>query len=64
MNEYHDWVSNKQPVAARYAIGDAVHARGKVIAYTDQPTVVIEEPDGTRVSWLASLCEPIALKAT
>lgn len=41
---------------ARTAQGEP-HGHGRVIAYTDRPTYVIERPDGTRFSWLATLCE-------
>lgn len=38
---------------------------GRVIAYTDKPTVSIEYPDGTREDWIADLVEivepPVAL---
>jgi len=38
-----------------YAGSDRVRATGRVIAYTDQPTVVIEMPDGTRETWRADM---------
>jgi hypothetical protein len=34
------------------------HARGRVVAYCDQPTYVIEQFDGTRFSWAARLVKP------
>lgn len=30
---------------------------GRVIAYCDAPTVIIEKPDGSQFSWRADLCE-------
>lgn len=59
MNQkYIDWVSTSQRVDANYATGDGRHATGRVIAYTDRPTVTIETDDGRRISWLAELCDP------
>jgi hypothetical protein len=34
--------------------GDTV-AEGKIIAYTEAPTIVIEKADGSRISWRADL---------
>ena len=36
---------------------NATHARGRVVAYCDAPTVLIETEDGERVDWRADLCE-------
>lgn len=52
-------------VRRRVRIWDAQRAapfdEGEVIAWTDQPTVVIRHEDGTTKSWVASLpWEPIA----
>lgn len=44
-------------VVAKYASGAGIHGRGRVIAYTDEPTYVIEADDGTRFSWLARLTD-------
>lgn len=37
----------------------AVFMTGRVIAYADAPTVIIETTDGQRAYWVASLCTPI-----
>lgn len=55
--DYNRWVETGQRVRARYAAGTGTHAVGKVIAYQQAPTVVIEDDRGNRVSWAASLCE-------
>ena len=41
-------------VTARTAQGQP-YGEGKVIAYWDRPTFVIERPDGTRFSWMADM---------
>ena len=60
-DEYRRWVSDGTRVNANLANGFGVHATGKVFAYTDEPTVVIETDDGERVSWIARLCTPNSL---
>jgi hypothetical protein len=55
--DYHRWVETGQRVRACYASGPGTHAVGKVIAYQQAPTVVIEDDRGNRVSWAARLCE-------
>lgn len=52
------WVRDGQHVRAVFATGDGTFTTGRVIAYTDRPTVTIERDDGTRAHWLAELCEP------
>jgi hypothetical protein len=42
-------------VEARFASGGGSYGRGRVISYTDRPTVTIEREDGTRFSWIADL---------
>ena len=32
--------------------------KGKVVAYSDRPTFVIERPDGSRFSWVADMVFP------
>lgn len=57
-DKYAQWVRDRQVVEAHYAYGregTSVHARGKVVAYCDAPTVVIQTEDGTRVHWRADL---------
>lgn len=63
-DEYRRWVSDGTRVNAIYANGFGVHATGKVFAYTDEPTVVIETDDGERVSWIARLCTPVKSLST
>ncbi|HEY3481635.1 MAG TPA: hypothetical protein VGL02_22285 [Streptomyces sp.] len=58
MTDYLGWVRDGKIVDARYAIGDGVHARGVVYAYTDRPTLKIRLADGSTVSWVADLCQP------
>ncbi|WP_288120861.1 hypothetical protein [Microbacterium sp. 69-7] len=59
MTDYRKWVQDAQPVEARFAQGSGVFMTGRVIAYADTPTVIIETTDGQRASWVASLCTPI-----
>lgn len=53
------WIAERRIIRAFYA-SDPTASRcvGRAISYTPYPTVVIEMPDGSRESWLASLCEP------
>lgn len=44
-------------VVARTAQGQAV-GEGKVVAYCDRPTFIIEGADGTRFSWVANMVFP------
>jgi len=55
---YDQWVREGRRVAAKYAAGDGVHAVGRVISYTDRPTVTIVTDRGERISWIADLCKP------
>ncbi len=48
-------VETRQRVEARYAVGDEVHGVGRVIAYYEAPTFLIEREDGTRFSWRGDL---------
>jgi hypothetical protein len=41
-------------VVARYSTGET-HGAGRIVAYYEQPTYVIERPDGTRFSWRADM---------
>lgn len=43
-------------VTARTATGDIV-ATGKMIAYSGEPMVGIEDDDGKQIWWVARLCE-------
>lgn len=54
-----EWLRDGTRVNAFNGHGFGIHATGKVIAYTDRPTVVIEADDGTRTTWIADLCEPV-----
>lgn len=54
-----DWVASRSTVELRYASDGGVHAVGRVIAYTDRPTVTILTVSGDRVSWIADLCRPV-----
>jgi hypothetical protein len=47
-------VDRRQTVEARYLTGET-HGVGRVVAYYDLPTFVIERPDGTRFSWRADM---------
>ncbi|WP_347418001.1 hypothetical protein [Microbacterium sp.] len=58
------WVSEGTRVRAVFATGVGIYATGKVIAYTDEPTVVIETDRGDRVRWIARLCTPIRSRST
>lgn len=51
------WVRESQQVRAFYANDRTTRGEGRVIAYTDRPTLILEYSDGTRDSWLAELCE-------
>lgn len=62
MSERRDpvkWVETGQRVEAHHASDSGVHAVGKVIAYTDAPTVVIETDDGRQVSWRADMTQAV-----
>lgn len=48
-----------QEVRAFYALDKETHARGRVIAYCDAPTVVIQTEEGECISWRADLCEEV-----
>lgn len=56
MADYRSWVSAKAQVVAKTTDG-AEWGHGVVIGYADQPTLLIERPDGSRFSWIASLTE-------
>lgn len=58
-DEYLRWVSDGTRVNAIFGNGFGIHATGKVIAYTGDPTVVIETESGEQVLWIASLCTPV-----
>jgi hypothetical protein len=65
MSEHTDWVGSGQIVEANFAAGGGSFGRGRVVSYTDRPTVTIQREDGTRFSWIADLCttaeaEPVA----
>lgn len=60
-DKYEGWVRDDVIVDARYAQGGGVHARGRVVAYWNRPTVMIITDDGERKSWIADLCEPAEL---
>ncbi len=47
-------VDRRQAVEARYTTGET-HGVGRVVAYYDLPTFVIERADGTRFSWRADM---------
>lgn len=55
MNDFYDAVRRAAPAVARYAHGGDTHIQGRVIAYTDEPQVLIERSDGSRDWWVASL---------
>ena len=55
---YSEWVGSSTTVEARFAAGGGTFGSGRVIAYTDRPTLTIERADGTRFSWIADLCAP------
>lgn len=48
-----------EKVVARTMQGDA-HDGGRVIAYCEAPSVVIEREDGSHFSWRADLCARVA----
>lgn len=52
--EPYEAVGHTLSVEARYATGET-HGVGRVIAYCDFPTFVIERPDGSRFSWRADM---------
>lgn len=54
--DYTQWVRDGQRVTAGFASGGGAHAVGRVIAFTDRPTLLIETDDGRRVTWIADLC--------
>ena len=58
--DYFQWVREGAIVEAQYGAGAGIHATGRVIAYTDRPTVTIETDDGRRVTWIADMCEPVS----
>jgi hypothetical protein len=47
-------------VVARDAQGGIVTV-GKCVAYTDRPTLTIQDVSGKQVHWIADLCEAVAL---
>ncbi|WVX88160.1 hypothetical protein SEA_LITNINMCQUEEN_104 [Gordonia phage LitninMcQueen] len=50
--------SDRTYIAYGQHIGsDLEYARGKVLAYQEAPTVLIETPDGRRVWWAAHLTQ-------
>lgn len=51
------WMRDDTHVRAIYATGPGVHVEGRIIAYQDRPSVVIETDAGERVSWAAHLVE-------
>jgi hypothetical protein len=55
-NKHTDWVGAGITVEANFAAGGGSYGKGRVISYTDRPTVTIEREDGTRFSWIADLC--------
>lgn len=57
-DQYERWVRDGQYVEARYGTGPGVHARGRVVAFCDAPTVTIETNDGSKVHWRADLTHP------
>lgn len=59
MTDYRQWVRDGQRVNGVYGVGPGVHVSGRVVAFTDQPTVMILTDDGQMVSWNASLCRPV-----
>lgn len=48
-------------VVARTLQGD-FHAIGRVVSYSDHPTITIETPSGERVHWATSLCDVVDLE--
>jgi hypothetical protein len=61
MGVYEKWVRDGQRVNGVYAVAPrGVHVTGRVIAYIDQPTVMILTDEGDIVSWNAALCVPAA----
>lgn len=50
-------VGERAHVVARYAVGGGIHAEGRIIGYCDAPTVIIEQADGSRVSWRADMTQ-------
>lgn len=46
-----------QRAEARTSTGH-IHARGRIIAYTDRPTYLIETDTGERISWIADMNHP------
>lgn len=58
MTRAEKWLNKR--VRAFYASDrEQTHGKGTVVAYTDAPTVEIEETDGSRFSWRADLCETV-----
>jgi hypothetical protein len=59
----HVAVRDSLQVEARYAPAEAdglTFSVGRVIAYTEVPTFVIERRDGSRFSWRADMTYPAA----
>lgn len=51
-------VNTAASVVARDYQGQHTGEKGKVVAYSDRPTFVIERPDGSRFSWVADMVFP------
>lgn len=54
MTDYRDAVDRRAPAITTTGNGEP-RSRGHVIAYTDEPQVCIEYPDGHKEWWLARL---------
>jgi hypothetical protein len=52
-------VGQQRAVEARCVSGET-HGVGRVVAYCDAPTYVIERPDGSRFSWRADMTYALA----
>jgi hypothetical protein len=59
--EMDEVVGRRAFVVAETAQGDE-HGQGRVIAWTDRPTFIIERADGTRFSWICDMCRPASTK--
>jgi hypothetical protein len=58
MTKHTDWVVSGEIVEATFAAGGGSYGRGRVVSYTDRPTVTIQREDGTHFTWIAEMCTP------
>jgi hypothetical protein len=56
--DYRQWVRDSAEVIAYDGTSPrAEKERGRVIAYMDRPTLLIQSEDGSTFQWIADLCE-------